>query len=102
MRVSCVPVRCQCLGRLRLISLLLLSSAERYERYAGGEKRHALRSGRRRHSSSPSSSSRRHRPKLNRRAKGDSYDSQVGVVVPAARAVPCEWRVPCEQAGRDA
>ncbi|XP_043247047.1 dual specificity protein kinase CLK2-like isoform X2 [Amphibalanus amphitrite] len=50
--------------------------AERYERYASGEKRQALRSGRRRHSSSPSSSSRRHRPKLNRRAKGDSYDSQ--------------------------
>ena len=86
----------KCLSRLRLTTLLLLSSAERYERYAGGEKRHALRSGRRRHSSSPSSSSRRHRPKLNRRAKGDSYDSQVGAAVAAGRAkmaCDCEsWR----------
>ena len=80
--MNCVPIRC--LSRLRLTSLLL-SSAERYDRYASGEKR---RSGRRRHSSSPSSSSRRHRPKLNRRAKGDSYDSQV-----SAAAIPWSEKV---------
>ncbi|KAF0297505.1 hypothetical protein FJT64_005029 [Amphibalanus amphitrite] len=69
---------------LGITSIAVEASAERYERYASGEKRQALRSGRRRHSSSPSSSSRRHRPKLNRRAKGDSYDSQLAAVAVVA------------------
>ncbi|XP_037078790.1 dual specificity protein kinase CLK2-like [Pollicipes pollicipes] len=50
--------------------------SERYARPGGVERRQQLRSGRRRHSSSPSATTRRHRPKLNRRVKGDSCDGQ--------------------------
>jgi len=49
---------------------------DRADRYEKPTARQALRSARRRHSSSPSTTTRRHRHKLNRRAKGDSYDSQ--------------------------
>lgn len=79
-----------CLRRLRLTSLLLSGSSERYERTGPvPEKRAALRS-RRRHSSSASGSTRRPRHKLNRRAKGDSFDSQVSSEVATAEAG--QWR----------